>query len=121
MNIGTTQLKRTLSLGLMLGALSLTSGQALAERTLDTPEVIGAHQTHEVELTGTLDGFGADGRTLIVDDTVVEVSPIITYNGNKWSRERLPGELAVGDRIRFELDPASEPSKPIITTIRKIR
>ncbi|MBX2881974.1 MAG: hypothetical protein KTR32_18645 [Granulosicoccus sp.] len=116
-----TQITRTFGLSMTLCGIILVSGHVQAERTLDTLGVIGAQQTHENELTGTLDGFGSNGRTLIVDDTVVELTPVVTYNGNKWSRERLPGELAIGDRIRFELDPASQPSQPVITTIRKIR
>ncbi len=121
MNIMTTQLIRTFSLSMVLGGIMLVSGHAQAERTLDTLGVIGAQHTQEVELTGTLDGIGANRRTLIVNDTVIELSPIVTYNGTKWSRERLAVELKIGNRIRFELDPASQPSNPIITTIRTIR
>ncbi len=105
-------------LALLLGALGFHAGTANADTSLDDAQVQGAFQNAPVTLTGTIDRMPANGRTLIVDDTLLTLDNVVSVNGQSWSRERLMGQLEEGMTIRFELKQGPAGRLPIIIALQ---
>ncbi|MEO9524988.1 hypothetical protein [Marinobacter alexandrii] len=105
-----------LTLALGLGALG--AGSVQAESIVDDVQVRGAFDSATIEHKGTVDLIPADGRGIIVDDTLLELDSVITVNGQNWSREHLARKLEQGMQITYELKQGLSGPQPVIVSIK---
>lgn len=109
--------KFVLVLSVALSALLFT-GASNAERTIQTPVVVGAGEDNSGEMAGVVNRVSEDGRTVVIDDQLVELAAVVRFNGASWSRERLVKQLDQGLKIYFEVDPEAKGSTLRIISIR---
>lgn len=99
-------------------AALLFTGPSIADRTIQTPVVVGAGESNSGELAGVVNRVSEDGRAVIIDDQLAELAAVVRFNGASWSRERLAKELDEGLKIYFEVDPEAKGSTLRIISIR---
>lgn len=85
-------------------------------KTLQSVHVQGdTSSSAQSHYSGQLDSIGAGGRQLIIDDTLLNVSPAIKLDGAMVSRERLETNLSEGQTIRFQLSDETPSAREIIS------
>ncbi|GBO87551.1 MULTISPECIES: hypothetical protein [Marinobacter] len=110
--------KFVLVLSMALASLLFTGPSSSAERTIQTPLVVGAGEDNSGELAGVVNRVSEDGRAVVIDDQLVELAAVVRFNGASWSRERLVKELDEGLKIYFEVDPEAKGRTLRIISIR---
>lgn len=105
-----------LTLALGFGALGV--GTVQAESTLDDVQVQGAFESTPTEYHGTVNRIPSDGRSIIIDDTLLNLDSVVTVNGQSWSRERLAGKLEEGMQVAFKLKQGPTGRLPVIVSIK---
>ena len=81
--------------------------------------VQGEQSPDQKRFSGRLDSISRDGRTVVINDTVLEVSPIITVDGVSISRERLSQKLNEGQKVEFRLSDDSKAGKQLTEILTK--
>ncbi|PPI82768.1 hypothetical protein KEHDKFFH_17750 [Marinobacter maroccanus] len=109
--------KFVLVLSMTLASLFF-AGPSIAERTIQTPVVVGAGESNLGELAGVVNRVSEDGRAVVIDDQLAELAAVVRFNGAFWSRERLVKELDEGLKIYFEVDPEAKGKTLRIISIR---
>lgn len=94
------------------------AGTVQAESALDGIQVQGAFDSATTKHDGTIDLIRSDGRSIIVDDTPLDLDSVITVNGQKWSREHLISKLEEGMQITYELKQGPTGPLPVIVSIK---
>lgn len=101
-------------LGLAAGGPGITQ----AETSLDAVQVQGTFDSAApTKYQGTIDRIPAGSRTLIIDDTLLNIDNVVLVNGQNWSRERLAGYLEEGMQVSFELKQGPSGRLPLIISI----
>lgn len=90
---------------------------AYAESSMDDVQVQGEFDNAPRKYKGTIDRIPSNGRSIIVDDTLLDLDNVVLVNGQNWSRARLTGSLEEGMRIVFELKQGPAGRLPVITSI----
>jgi hypothetical protein len=97
------------------------SASAIAEQTATMHDgfVLGEQPSDQRRFSGHLDAIRDRGHTVIIDDTVLEVSPIITVDGVGISRERLSQKLNEGQKVEFSLSGDLKAGKQLTEILTK--
>ena len=88
---------------LISGTAVSTSASAEQTPTMLEGYALGEQPNEQNRFSGRLDGINDNGRTVVIDDTLIDLSPIITIDGVSVSRERLKQKLEEGQTVEFSL------------------
>jgi poly(3-hydroxybutyrate) depolymerase len=123
-------MRNLFAIGPLFSAIALTAGltmSASANTDANTEQAgsmqnvffQGEQSPDQKRFSGRLDSISRDGRTVVINDTVLEVSPIITVDGVSISRERLSQKLNEGQKVEFRLSDDSKAGKQLTEILTK--
>lgn len=112
-NLSLSDLCLTLVLG--LGALGV--GTVQAGPLSNDVRVQGEFDSATTQHKGTIDLIHSAGRSIVIDDTLLDLASVITVNGQNWSREHLASKLEQGMQITYELKQGPSGPQPVIISI----
>jgi hypothetical protein len=108
-----------LTAGLTMSASANTDANTEQAGSMQNVFVQGEQSPDQKRFSGRLDSISRDGRTVVINDTVLEVSPIITVDGVSISRERLSQKLNEGQKVEFRLSDDSKAGKQLTEILTK--
>lgn len=118
MKLFVTLAYKTICATLILSAGLTLPGLAHADAALDDVQVQGAEVLYPTEYKGVINRLGSNGRSIIVDDTLLNLDNLVLVNGETWSRERALGALQEGTHIRFQLKQGPSGRLPTIVSLK---
>lgn len=97
-----------------IGIFSTSNNANAGDKTLQTVVVQGHTLSDQSIYSGQVHRIEDGGRHLVIDDTLINVSPLIKLDGLTTSRERLKTQLSEGQTVRFHLSSSNKVTREVI-------